>query len=40
MLNRGYAYTAIISSKHHRQTLLSHLVNLYRHSTHKLGNKN
>src|ERR1035437_2041684 len=33
MLNRGYAYTTIISSKYHGQTLLSHLANLYPHST-------
>jgi 23S rRNA pseudouridine1911/1915/1917 synthase len=33
MLNRGYAYTTIISSKCHGQTLLSHLANLYPHST-------
>src|ERR1700690_796546 len=33
MLNRGYAYTAIIGSKHHGQTLLSHLASLYPHST-------
>jgi 23S rRNA pseudouridine1911/1915/1917 synthase len=33
MLNRGYAYTTIISSKHHGQTLLSHLACLYPHST-------
>src|SRR5579863_8013104 len=33
MLNRGYAYTTIISSKYHGQTLLSHLATLYRHST-------
>ena len=33
MLNRGYAYTTIISSKHHGQTLLSHLASLYPHST-------
>jgi len=33
MLNRGYAYTAIISSKDHGQTLLSHLASLYPHST-------
>src|SRR5436853_7916320 len=33
MLNRGYAYTTIISTKYHRQTLLSHLANLYPHST-------
>ena len=33
MLNRGYAYATIISSKHHGQTLLSHLASLYPHST-------
>jgi 23S rRNA pseudouridine1911/1915/1917 synthase len=33
MLNRGYAYTTIISSKYHGQTLLSHLTSLYPHST-------
>src|SRR3954451_2300907 len=33
MLNRGYAYTTIISSKYHGQTLLSHLANLYPHSS-------
>ena len=33
MLNRGYAYTAIISSKDHGRTLLSHLASLYPHST-------
>ncbi|HEX4065276.1 MAG TPA: RluA family pseudouridine synthase [Acidobacteriaceae bacterium] len=33
MLNRGYAYTTIISSKYHGQTLLSHLACLYPHST-------
>src|SRR5205809_2117656 len=33
MLNRGYACTTIISSKYHGQTLLSHLANLYPHST-------
>ena len=32
MLNRGYAYTTIIS-KYHGQTLLSHLASLYAHST-------
>jgi 23S rRNA pseudouridine1911/1915/1917 synthase len=32
MLNRGYAYTTIINSKHH-ETLLSHLASLYPHST-------
>ena len=33
MLNRGYAYTTIISSKYHGQTLLSHLASLYPPST-------
>ena len=33
MLNPGYAYTTIISSKYHGQTLLSHLASLYPHST-------
>src|SRR3954466_15570838 len=33
MSNRGYAYTTIISSKYHGQTLLSHLASLYPHST-------
>src|SRR6202049_4160044 len=33
MLNRGYAYATIISSKYHGQTLLSHLASLYHHST-------
>src|SRR5690349_2020387 len=33
MLNRGYAYTTIISSKCHGPTLLSHLANIYTHST-------
>jgi 23S rRNA pseudouridine1911/1915/1917 synthase len=33
MLNRGYAYTTIISSKYDGQTLLSHLASLYPHST-------
>src|SRR5271163_2774682 len=33
VLNRGYAYATIISSKYHGQTLLSHLASLYRHST-------
>jgi 23S rRNA pseudouridine1911/1915/1917 synthase len=32
MLNRGYAYTTIISSKHHGQPLLFHLASLYTHS--------
>ncbi len=33
MLNRGYAFTTIISSKYHGQTLLAHLASLYLHST-------
>jgi len=33
MLNRGYAYTTIISSKYDGQFLLSHLASLYSHST-------
>jgi 23S rRNA pseudouridine1911/1915/1917 synthase len=33
MLNRGYAYSTIISSKYHGQILLSHLASLYPHST-------
>jgi 23S rRNA pseudouridine1911/1915/1917 synthase len=33
MLNRGYAFTTIISSKYHGRTLLSHLASLYPHST-------
>ncbi|HMG84724.1 MAG TPA: RluA family pseudouridine synthase [Terracidiphilus sp.] len=33
MLNRGYAYTTIISSRDHGRTLLSHLASLYPHST-------
>jgi 23S rRNA pseudouridine1911/1915/1917 synthase len=33
MLNRGYAYSTIISSKYHGPTLLSHLASLYPHST-------
>ena len=33
MLNRGYAYTSTISSKHHGRALLSHLATLYPHST-------
>ena len=33
MLNRGCAYTSIIGSEHHGQTLLSHLAGLYSHSS-------
>jgi len=33
MLNRGYVYTTIISSKYSGQALLTHLASLYPHST-------
>jgi 23S rRNA pseudouridine1911/1915/1917 synthase len=33
MLNRGHAYTTIITSEYHGRTLLSHLASLYPHST-------
>ena len=33
MLNGGYAYTTIIGSKYHGQTLLSYLASAYPHST-------
>jgi 23S rRNA pseudouridine1911/1915/1917 synthase len=33
MLNRGYAYATIISSKFHGQSLLSHLASVYPHSS-------
>ncbi len=33
MLNRGYAFSTIISSKYHGQPLISHLASLYPHST-------
>ena len=33
MRNQGYAYTTVISSKYHGQSLLSHLAALYPHST-------
>ncbi len=33
MLNQGYSYSTIISSKYHGQRLLSHLASLYPHST-------
>jgi 23S rRNA pseudouridine1911/1915/1917 synthase len=33
MLNRGHAYTTIISTKYHGHSLLSHLASLYPHST-------
>src|ERR1700749_193013 len=35
MLNRGYAYSTIISSSNRGQTLLCHLASLYLHSTPK-----
>jgi 23S rRNA pseudouridine1911/1915/1917 synthase len=35
MLNRGYAYTTIISSTYRGRNLLSHLASLYPHSTPK-----
>ena len=40
MLNRGYAYTTIISSKYHGRTLLSHLASLYPHSTSQAWQQN
>jgi 23S rRNA pseudouridine1911/1915/1917 synthase len=40
MYNRGYAYTTIIGSKHHGQTLLSHLASLYSHSTAQVWQQN
>jgi len=40
MLNRGYAYTTIVSSKYHGRTLLSHLASLYPHSTPQAWQKN
>ena len=33
MLNRGYAYTTIVTSKYHGRTVLSHLASLYPHSS-------
>ena len=33
MLNRGYAYTTVISEKYHGEKLLSHLAKRYPHST-------
>ena len=33
MLNQGYAYTTVISSRYDGQALLSHLASLYPHST-------
>jgi 23S rRNA pseudouridine1911/1915/1917 synthase len=40
MLNRGYAYTTIVGSKHRGQTLLSHLASLYPHSTRQAWQQN
>jgi 23S rRNA pseudouridine1911/1915/1917 synthase len=40
MLNRGYAYTTIIGSKQHGQTLLFHLASLYSHSTSQAWQQN
>ncbi len=40
VLNRGYAYATIISSKYHGQTLLSHLASLYPHSTPQASQQN
>jgi 23S rRNA pseudouridine1911/1915/1917 synthase len=40
MLNRGYSYTTIISSKYHGQILLSHLASLYPHSTPQVWQQN
>jgi len=40
MLNRGYAYTTIISSKDHGLTLLSHLAGLYSHSSPQVWQRN
>src|SRR5436305_14744468 len=40
MFNRGYAYTTVISSKYHGQTLLSHLASLYPHSTPQAWQRN
>jgi 23S rRNA pseudouridine1911/1915/1917 synthase len=40
MLNRGYAYTTIISSKDHGQTLLAHLASLYPHSSRQVWQQN
>ena len=33
MLNRGYAYTSVVSPKEQARTLLAHLASLYPHST-------
>ena len=40
MLNQGYAYTTIITSKYHGRTLLAHLASLYPHSTPQVWQQN
>ncbi len=40
MLNQGYAYTTVISSKDHGRSLLSHLASLYTHSTSQAWQQN
>jgi 23S rRNA pseudouridine1911/1915/1917 synthase len=40
MLNRGCAYTTIISTKYHGRTLLSYLASLYPHSTLQVWQQN
>ena len=40
MLNRGHAYTTIVTRKHHGRTLRSHLASLYPHSTPQAWQKN
>jgi 23S rRNA pseudouridine1911/1915/1917 synthase len=40
MLNRGHAYTTIISSKDHGRALLTHLASLYPHSTEQAWQQN
>jgi 23S rRNA pseudouridine1911/1915/1917 synthase len=40
MLNRGYAYTTIIGSQHHGQTLLTHLASLYPHASSQAWQQN
>ena len=40
MLNRGYAYTTIISSNYHGRTLLLHLASLYPHSSQQAWQQN
>jgi 23S rRNA pseudouridine1911/1915/1917 synthase len=40
MINRGYAYTAIVGRERHGETLLSHLASLYPHSTREAWQQN